>query len=88
MPKVALYTAATVFTALAVVLAAIYVFDTNVILGNTLFRPINLLAAAILFAFLAGWMIICGFATSVVTSGFGPGIIHSPPIHEHQNHNR
>ncbi len=58
MPKVALYTAAIVFTALAVVLAALYVFDTDVILGRTLFRPLNVLAAAILFALLAGWMTI------------------------------
>jgi hypothetical protein len=58
MPKVALYTAATVFAALAAFLAALYVFDTDVILGNTLYRPLNYIAAAILFALLAGWMII------------------------------
>jgi ABC-type nickel/cobalt efflux system permease component RcnA len=58
MPKVALYTAATVFTAIAVFLAALYVFDTDVILGNTLYRPLNLVAAAILFMLLAAWMIV------------------------------
>ncbi len=58
MQNVALYTAATVFTALAVVLAALYEFDAVVILGNTLFRPLNLLASAILFALLAVWMLI------------------------------
>ena len=58
MPKVALYTAATVFTAIAVFLATPYVFDTDLILGNTLYRPLNLVAAAILFALLAGWMIV------------------------------
>ncbi len=58
MPKIALYTAAIVFAALAVLLAALYVFDTNVILGRTLFRPLNVLAAAIFFTLLAGWMTI------------------------------
>ncbi len=58
MPKVALFVATTVFTALAVVLAALYVFDTDVILGGSLFRAFNLLAAAILFALLAVWMLI------------------------------
>ncbi len=58
MPKSALFVATTVFAALAAVLAALYVFDTDVILGSTLFRPLNLLAATILFALLAGWMII------------------------------
>jgi hypothetical protein len=58
MPKIALIVATTVFTAIAVALAALYVFDTDVILGGSLYRPLNLLAAAILFAFLAVWMII------------------------------
>ena len=58
MPKVALFVATTVFTAIAVVLAALYVFDTDVILGSSLFRAFNLLAAAILFALLAVWMLI------------------------------
>ena len=58
MPKVALFVATTVFTAIAVVLAALYVFDTDVILGGSLYRPLNLLAAAFLFALLAAWMII------------------------------
>ncbi len=58
MSKVALFVATTVFTALAVVLAALYVFDTDVILGGSLFRAFNLLAAAILFALLAVWMLI------------------------------
>ncbi len=60
MPKVALFVATTVFTAIAVALAALYVFDTDVILGGSLYRPLNLLAAAILFALLATWMIIAG----------------------------
>ena len=58
MPRVALYTSATVFTAIAVFLATLYVFDNDVILGNTIYRPLNLVAAAILFALLAGWMIV------------------------------
>ena len=58
MPKVALFVATTVFTAIAVVLAALSVFDTDVILGGSLYRPLNLLAAAILFALLAVWMLI------------------------------
>ncbi len=58
MPKVALFVATAVFTAIAVILAALYVFDTDVILGGSLFRAFNLLAAAILFALLAVWMLI------------------------------
>ncbi len=58
MSKVALFVATTVFTAIAVALAALFVFDTDVILGGSLFRAFNLLAAAILFALLAVWMLI------------------------------
>ena len=58
MSKVALFAATTVFTAIAVALAALYVFDTDVILGGSFFRAFNLLAAAILFALLAVWMLI------------------------------
>ena len=58
MSKVALFAATTVFTAIAVALAALYVFDTDVILGGSLFRAFNLLGAAILFALLAVWMLI------------------------------
>ena len=58
MPKIALLVATAVFTAIAVALAALFVFDTDVILGGSLYRPLNLLAAAILFALLAVWMLI------------------------------
>ena len=58
MPKVALFVATTVFTAIAVALVALYVFNTDVVLGGSLFRAFNLLAAAILFALLAVWMLI------------------------------
>ena len=58
MPKVALFGATAVFTAITLILAALYVFDTDVILGGSLFRAFNLLAAAILFALMAVWMLI------------------------------
>ena len=58
MPKVALYTAATVFTALAAYQATLYVLETNILIGSTLFRPLNILMAAILFTLVAVWMII------------------------------
>ena len=58
MPKVALYTAATVFTVLAAVQAIFYVLEIHILIGSTLFRPFNVLMAAILFSLLAGWMII------------------------------
>ncbi len=58
MSKVALYTAAAVFTLLAVVQATFYVFDTHIFIGSTLFRPFNALTAAILFTLVAVWMII------------------------------
>jgi len=58
MPKIALIGATAVFSAIALILAALYVFDTDVILGGSLFRAVNILAAAILFALLAVWMLI------------------------------
>ncbi len=58
MPKIALYTAATVFAALAAICAVFYVLDIDIVFGNSLFRPINIVAAAILFILLAGWMFI------------------------------
>ncbi len=58
MQKVALYTAATLFTVLAAVPAIFYVFDTHIFIGSTLFRPFNSLSAAILFTLVAVWMII------------------------------
>ncbi len=58
MQKIALYTAATVFIVLAAVQATLYVFDTDLFIGNTLFRPFNVLALAVLFTLLAVWMII------------------------------
>ncbi len=36
MPKIALFVATAVFTAIALILAALYVFDTDVILGGSL----------------------------------------------------
>ncbi len=58
MQKVALYTAATVFSVLAAVQATPYVFGTHILVGSTLFRPLNALMAAVLFTLMAGWMII------------------------------
>ena len=58
MQKVALYTAATVFTVLAAAQATLYVFETHILVGSTLFRPLNILAAAIFFTLLAVWLII------------------------------
>ena len=61
MQKVALYTAATVFSVLAAVQATLYVFETHILVGSTLFRPLNALMAAVLFTLMAVWMIIAGF---------------------------
>ncbi len=58
MQKVALYTAATVFIVLAAVQAIFYVFETHILVGSTLFRPLNALMAAVLFTLMAVWMII------------------------------
>ena len=57
MPKIALYTAATVFTVLAAVQATLYVLETHILVGSTLFRPLNALMAAILFTLMAVLMI-------------------------------
>ena len=58
MQKIALYSAATVFTVLAAVPAIFYVFDTHIFIGSTLFRPFNALSAALLFTLVAVWMVI------------------------------
>ncbi len=58
MPKIALYTAATVFAALAAICTGLYFLDINIVIGNNLFRPLNIVSAAILFLLLAGWMFI------------------------------
>ena len=58
MQKIALCTAATVFIVVAAVLATVYVFETHILIGSTLFRLFNVLAAATLFTLLAVWMII------------------------------
>ena len=58
MQKIALYTAATVFIVLAAVQAIFYVFETHILVGSTLFRPLNALMAAVLFTLMAVWMII------------------------------
>ena len=60
MSKVALYTAAVVFTFLAIVQTTFYVLDTHILVGTTLFRPFNVLMAAILFTVMAVWMVIAG----------------------------
>ncbi len=58
MQKIALYTAATVFIVLAAAQATFYVFETHILVGSTLFRPLNALMAAVLFTLMAVWMII------------------------------
>ncbi len=58
MPKVALYTAATVFAVLAAAQATFYVLETQILVGSTFFRPLNVVMGAILFTLLAVWMII------------------------------
>ena len=58
VPKVALYVAAAVFALVAVVHAVFFVLGTEVLVGGSLFREINLIALAILSAALAGWMVI------------------------------
>jgi hypothetical protein len=75
MPKIALYTSSAVFAAVAVFLATLYVFDTDVILGNTLFRPLNLVGGAVLFALLAVWMMFASleFRDAELTVSKEPG---------------
>ncbi len=63
MQKIALYTAATVFIVLAAAQAIFYVFDTHILVGSTLFRPLNVLMAAVLFTLMAVWMLIANLDT-------------------------
>ncbi len=58
MPRIALFVAAIVFAALAAICAGFFVLDINIVFGNSLFRPLNIVAAAIFFMLLAGWMLI------------------------------
>ncbi len=58
MPKIALYTAATVFTVLAAVQATLYVFETHILVGSTLLLTLIASMAAVLFTLMAVWMII------------------------------
>jgi hypothetical protein len=58
LPKIALYVSAAVFTLMAVIFSLVFVFDFDVIVGSTLYRPTNLLAVGIFLAVLAVWMFI------------------------------
>ena len=62
MQKIALYTAAAVFTVLAAVQATLYVFQTH---DST---SLYVLASAILFTLLAMWMIIASVPNSIARS--------------------
>ncbi len=58
MPRIALFVVAIVFAALAAICAGFFVLDIDIVFGNSLFRPLNIVAAAIFFMLLAGWMLI------------------------------
>jgi len=58
LPKIALYVSAAVFALMAVLFSLVFVFDFDVIVGSTFYRPINLLAVGIFLAVLAAWMFI------------------------------
>jgi hypothetical protein len=58
LPKIALYVSAIAFVSVAVIFGLLAVFEVDVLVGKTLYRPISLLALAIFSAALAVWMII------------------------------
>jgi hypothetical protein len=58
LPKIALYVSAAVFALMAVIFSLVFVFDFDVIVGSTFYRPVNLLAVGIFLAVLAVWMFI------------------------------
>ena len=58
MPKSALYVSAAVFAVMAVLFSLVFVFDFDVMIGSTLYRPTNLLAVGIFAAVMAAWMIV------------------------------
>ncbi len=58
MPKIALYVSAAVFALMAALFSLVFVFDFDVIVGSTLYRPTNLLAVGIFSAVMAAWMIV------------------------------
>ena len=58
MPKIALYVSAIAFASVAVIFGLLAVFEVDVLVGKTFFRPISLIALAVFSAVLAVWMII------------------------------
>ena len=58
MPKIALYVSAIAFASVAVIFGLLAVFEVNVLVGKTFYRPISLIALAVFSAVLAVWMII------------------------------
>ncbi len=58
MLRIALFVAAIVLAAQAAVCAGFFVLDIDIVFGNSLFRPLNIVAAAIFFMLLAGRMLI------------------------------
>ncbi len=58
MPKTALYVSAAVFTLMVVLFSLVFVFDFDVVVGRTFYRPVNSLAVGIFLAVMAVWMFI------------------------------
>ena len=58
MPKIALYVSAVMFALVAVIFGFLVAFEVEVLVGNTLYRSVTLLGAAVFSAVLAVWMLI------------------------------
>jgi hypothetical protein len=58
LPKIALYLSTIAFASVAVIFGLLAVFEVDVLVGKTFYRPISLIALAVFSAVLAVWMII------------------------------
>ncbi len=58
MPKIALYVSTGVFAVMAAIFSLVFVYDFDVMVGSTLYRPTNLLAVGVFLAVMAAWMFI------------------------------
>ncbi len=53
---------AAVFALMTVLFSLVFVFDFDVVVGRTFYRPVYLLAVGIVAAVLAAWMIVASRA--------------------------
>ena len=58
LPKIALYVSAAMFALVAAFFGLVFVYEFDVMIGRTFYRPTNLVAIGIFAAVMAVWMFI------------------------------